>query len=45
MVETETSLRLKFLRYDNGGEYINRGFKEYCVVNGIRMEKIIPRTP
>ena len=45
MVETETNLRLKCLRSNNGGEYINRGFKEYCAVNGIKMEKTIPRTP
>ncbi|RVX19637.1 Retrovirus-related Pol polyprotein from transposon TNT 1-94 [Vitis vinifera] len=32
-------------RSDNGGEYIDEGFSEYCVAQGIRMEKIIPRTP
>ena len=45
MVETETCLRLKCLRSDNGDEYIDRGFKEYCAANGIRMEKTILRTP
>ena len=45
MVETETGLRLKCLRSDNGGEYIDRGFKEYYATNGIRMEKTFPRTP
>uniref|UniRef100_A0A2N9IBW6 Integrase catalytic domain-containing protein n=1 Tax=Fagus sylvatica TaxID=28930 RepID=A0A2N9IBW6_FAGSY len=45
MVETETDLKLKCLRSDNGGEYINGGFKEFCAANGIRMEKTIPRTP
>ena len=45
MVEIETGLRLKCLWSDNCGEYIDKGFKEYCVANGIRMEKIIPRTP
>ncbi|RVW28808.1 Retrovirus-related Pol polyprotein from transposon TNT 1-94 [Vitis vinifera] len=30
---------------DNGGEYIDEGFSEYCVAQGIRMEKTIPRTP
>ena len=30
MVETETSLKAKCLRSDNGGEYINGGFSEYC---------------
>ncbi|RVX00963.1 Retrovirus-related Pol polyprotein from transposon TNT 1-94 [Vitis vinifera] len=45
MVETETSLKVKCLRSDNGGEYIDEGFSEYCVAQGIRMEKTIPRTP
>ena len=45
MVEIETSLKVKCLRSDNGGEYIDGGFSEYCVAQGIRMEKIIPETP
>jgi hypothetical protein len=44
MVETETDLKLKCLRSDNGGEYINGGLREFCAANGIRMEKTIPRT-
>ena len=45
MVKTEISLKVKCLRSDNGGEYIDGGFSEYCAVQGIRMEKTIPRTP
>ena len=45
MVETKTCLKVKCLRSDNGGEYIDEGFSEYCVAQGIRMEKTIPRTP
>ncbi|RVW62119.1 Retrovirus-related Pol polyprotein from transposon TNT 1-94 [Vitis vinifera] len=45
MVETETSLKVKCLRSDNGGEYIDGGFSEYCAAQGIRMEKTIPGTP
>ena len=45
MVETETGLKVKCLKSDNGGEYINRGFSEYCAAQGIRMEKTIPGTP
>ena len=30
MVKTETSLKVKCLRSDNGGEYIDEGFNEYC---------------
>ena len=45
MVETETFLKEKCLRSDNGGEYIDGGFNEYCTAHGIRMEKIILGTP
>ena len=45
MVEIETGLKVKYLRSDNGGEYIDRGFSEYCVAHGIRMENTILRTP
>jgi len=44
MVETESGLKLKYLRSDNGGEYIDEGFKEYCAVNVIRMEKTVSGT-
>ena len=45
MVETETGLKVKYLRSNNGGKYINGGFSEYCTAQEIRMEKTIPRTP
>ena len=45
MVKTETGLKVKCLRSDNGGEYIDGGFSEYCAAQGIRMEKTIPGTP
>ncbi|RVW20652.1 Retrovirus-related Pol polyprotein from transposon TNT 1-94 [Vitis vinifera] len=45
MVETETGLKVKCLRSDNGGEYIDGGFSKYCAAQGIRMEKTIPGTP
>ena len=45
IVETETDLKVKCLRSNNGGEYIDGGFSEYCVAQGIRMVKTIPRTP
>ena len=44
MVETETDLKVKCLRLDNGGEYIDGGFNEYYAAHGIRMEKTIPET-
>ena len=45
MVKTETGLKVKYLRSDNGGEYIDGGFSEYYATQGIRMEKTIPGTP
>ena len=45
LVEIETGLNVKCLRSDNGGEYIDEGFSEYCAAQGIRMEKTIPGTP
>ena len=45
MVEIEIDLKVKCLRSDNGGEYIDGGYNEYCVAYGFRMEKTILRTP
>ena len=45
MVKIETDLKVKCLRSDNGGEYINGGFSEYYAAHRIRMEKTIPGTP
>ena len=45
MVKAETSLKVKCLRSDNGGEYIDQGFSEYCVAQEIKMDKTIPGTP
>ena len=44
MVETETGLKVKCLRSDNGRKYIDGGFSEYYATQGIRMEKTILRT-
>ena len=44
MVEIETGLKVKCLRSDNVGEYIDGGFGEYCAAQGIKMEKTIPGT-
>ena len=45
MVKTEIGLKVKCLRSDNGGEYIDGGFNEYCAAHGIKMEKTILETP
>jgi hypothetical protein len=33
---------LKCLRSDNGGEYCNKEFDDYCSYHGIRREKTVP---
>ncbi|KAE8680077.1 hypothetical protein F3Y22_tig00111392pilonHSYRG00241 [Hibiscus syriacus] len=45
MVENETGLKVKQLRSDNGGEYKNRRFRDFCANNGIKMETTVPMTP
>ena len=36
LVENETRKKLKCLRLDNGGEYCNKEFDNYCSYHGIR---------
>lgn len=38
-------MKLKCLRYDNGGEYCSHEFEDYCSINCIHRQKIVPRTP
>ncbi|KAE8694473.1 hypothetical protein F3Y22_tig00110783pilonHSYRG00316 [Hibiscus syriacus] len=45
MVENETGLKVKRLRSDNGKEYRNRRFRDFCANNGIKMETTVPITP
>ena len=45
MVENEIGLKIKWVRSDNGGEYIDNRFREFCANNGIKMEKTVPMTP
>ena len=45
MAENETGLKIKRVRSDNGGEYRDNRFREFCTNNGIKMEKTVPMTP
>ncbi|WVY97098.1 hypothetical protein V8G54_029249 [Vigna mungo] len=45
MVENETGLKIKRLRSDNGGEYEDIRFKNFCYEHGIRMKRTVPGTP
>ncbi|KAH9309219.1 hypothetical protein KI387_037130, partial [Taxus chinensis] len=44
LVENESNSKLKFLRSNNGGEYCSKDFNDYCSVNGICRERMVPRT-
>ena len=45
MVERETNRKLVTLRADNGGEYVNKQFQDFCASRGIRLETTSARTP
>ena len=45
MVENETNLKLKYLKYDNGGKFCSKEFDTFCSHNGIRRIALVPRTP
>jgi len=45
MVETETGLKLKCLRSDNGGEFTSWKMKDYLSKEGIKHELTVPYSP
>jgi hypothetical protein len=45
MVENEMDSRIKFLRSDNGGEFISKEFMDYCSNHGIKRKFSVSRTP
>ncbi|RVW18404.1 Retrovirus-related Pol polyprotein from transposon TNT 1-94 [Vitis vinifera] len=45
MVENKMGLKVKRLKSDNGGEYKDEKLKEFCATNGIKLEKIVLKTP
>ncbi|KAK2974533.1 hypothetical protein RJ640_007377 [Escallonia rubra] len=44
-VENEIGNKVKCLKSDNGGEYRDGGFQEYCSNNGIRLIRTVKTTP
>ena len=44
-MEREKNLKVKKIRSDNGGEFLNTDLKTYCKENGIIMDVTIPHTP
>jgi transposase InsO family protein len=45
LVEKESRKQVKYLRSDNGGEYISNEFKYFCSREGILRELIVPHNP
>ncbi|KAH9706111.1 hypothetical protein KPL70_012113 [Citrus sinensis] len=45
LVENQTNLKVKVLRTDNGLEYCNKLFEDYCEKNGVLRHKTVPYTP
>ena len=45
MVENQTGRKIKVLRSDNGGEYVDKEFVDFCASEGIRREFTVPYTP
>ena len=44
-IETQTGHKLKKFQSDNGGEYVNKNFKDFCGKHGIIMETTAPYSP
>ena len=44
-MENLTGKKIKFLRSDNGGEYVDKDFIDFCTKEGIRRESTAPYNP
>jgi transposase InsO family protein len=42
LVENRTGRKIKTLRFDSGGEYTSKAFKDFCAGAGIKRELTIP---
>ena len=45
LIENPTKKRVKHLRTNNGLEYCNEKFDDYCKIHGIVRHKIVRKTP
>ena len=45
LVENSTGKKIKILRSDNGGKYIDKNFTEFCAREGIKREWTAPYNP
>ena len=44
LIENQTNMRVKKIRTDNGGEYLNDQLRDFLADRGIRHETTIPET-
>lgn len=45
MVENEMGQKVNLLKFDNERENRDEEFKEFCTTDGIKLKKIVPKTP
>ena len=45
LVENQFSAKIKTLRFDGAGEFVNHHFKYFCLENGIQYQVSCPYTP
>ena len=45
LMEKQTGRKIQVLRSDNGGEYTDGGFSDFCAQEGIRREFTVPYNP
>jgi hypothetical protein len=45
MIQTQFSAKLRFIRSENGGEYVNQHFRTYFDHHGLIQETSCPQTP
>ena len=45
LFENASGRKIKYIKYDNGGEYIKSEFLKICANNGIQIHHSIPYTP
>ena len=45
LIENASGIKIKILRFDNGGEYVSNYFLHICSQSGIQVQHSIPYTP
>ena len=45
LIENASRIKIKILRYDNGGEYFSNFFLHICSQSGIQIQHSVPYTP